>query len=177
MHTAVLLMSLAADAAPAPTSCDHNCTVAAADLWGSDLPRKVELDGLSVFLDGARLTGTDTEREAVLLAILSRAEGNADRVDRLYKRQVGALVMASGGLGLEVGGAVVAIAVAAGTAPVSMGASLALPMGLAGAGIGLTGCAIGLSSGPARRAVRQYNSWAEANPDSLVVGLSEPTLQ
>jgi len=170
VYTVVLMTSLAT-AAPAPTSCDGACTVAAADVWGSDLPAEVEVKGTSVYLDGARLTGTDAERDAVLMAVLSQADGNADRVDRLYRRQLGALVMASGGLGLEIGGAVVAVVVAAGAAPMTMGASLALPMGLAGAGIGLTGCGIGLSQRPVRKVVEHYNDWAAQNPEALVVGV------
>jgi hypothetical protein len=167
-------MSLVAAAAPAPTHCAETCTVEAAAVWGSDLPGKIELQGYTLLLDGARLTGTSAERDAVLLGVLSQAEGNADRVNALYARQSGALALAAGGAGLELGGVVVALAVASGLAPATLGTSLALPIGLAGAGVGLTGVGLGLSNRPLRRAVDHYNAWAQANPAALVVDPGSP---
>jgi hypothetical protein len=62
---------------------------------------------------------------------------------------------------------VVAVAAGAGVVGVAAGPLLALPIGLAGAGVGLTGCVIGISNPPLRRAVRQYNDWAAAHPEAL----------
>lgn len=169
MTSPILALTLASGLAHAHTPDTEGppAPVDALALVEGPLPTEVALTADGWTADGHPVTGTDAEQEMALIAVLSRADGNAARVDRAYKRNIGALAVASGGLGIEVAGLVVAIGVATGGIGMAAGPALAIGLGAGGAGIGLTACGVGIANRPLKRAVKQYNAWAEAHPDAL----------
>ena len=152
---------------PAAQTAEPPTPISATAVLTGPLPREITHEGDTWLLDGHRLVGTDEARSAAMMTVLAQAPGNDVRVDRARRRDRQALTLALGGLGFESAGLAVAVAAAVGVVGVAAGPALALPIGLAGAGVGLTGCVIGITNPPLRRAVKQYNVWAETHPDAL----------